>query len=86
MLAEPVTLEQVRSLLADVQSDRLMDLQQTAEYLEVVPDELQRWIDEDLIPCEHVAGQPIFRLREIVRWEVEGRLRLRASKEPEPAS
>ena len=80
MLAEPITLERLRSLLADIQSDRLMGLQETAEYLKVQPDELQGWADEDLIPHEHVAAQLIFRLREIVRWEVDGRLQLRASE------
>ena len=80
MLAEPLTLERVRSLLADVRSDRLLDLHEAAKYLEIQPDELQHWGEEDLIPCEHVGGQLIFRLREIVRWEVEGRLRLRDSK------
>ena len=84
MLAEPLTLERVRSLLEDVRSDRLLDLQETAAYLEIQPDELRRWVEEDLIPCEQVGGQLIFRLREIVRWEVEGRLRLRDSKGCKP--
>ncbi|MFH1921021.1 MAG: hypothetical protein ABIP48_14220 [Planctomycetota bacterium] len=79
-MPEPVTLDRLRSPLADVQSDRLLDLQETALYLEVQPDELEGWVDENLIPHELVAGQPIFRLREIVRWEVEGQLRLRASE------
>ena len=57
---------------------RLMDVQETAEYLDVQPDELQGWADEDLIPHAHAAGPLIFRLREIVRWGVEGRLRLGA--------
>ena len=79
MLAEPLTLEQVRSLLADVQLDRLLGLEETAEYLEVPPGQLETWVKERLIPHENVSGLPIFRLREVVRWEVEGRQQLLAS-------
>lgn len=81
MLAELIPLEQLRTLLNEVQSDRLLSIGEAAQYLVVEIDDLRGWAAEELIPCERVADQLVFRLRDIVRWEVEGRLQLRVSAE-----
>jgi predicted site-specific integrase-resolvase len=79
MLSEPVSLESLRSLLDDFESDRLMSLADAADYLEVDADELRGWARAGLIPSQRVAGRFVFKVRDVVRWEVDGRIRLRGA-------
>jgi len=77
MLTEPITLEELAGLLAEIRADRLLSVREVATRLEVTPDEVRRWAREGLVPSERVAGRLVFRFSHLVDWELLGQLRLR---------
>ena len=77
MISEPVTLEELAGVLAELRSDRLLGVAEVATRLEVTPDQVRRWADEGLLPCERVGGRLVFRFSSVLNWEVLGQLRLR---------
>ena len=76
MLSDPIHIAELATLLAEVRSDRLLSVDQAAEYLGASRADLENWTRDHLIPCEHVGDQLVFRLADLVDWEIRARLEI----------
>jgi hypothetical protein len=84
VLGQVITVEELAELLAQLRDDRLLDVRQVAEELEVTPDEVRQWVREGILPCEKVAGRFVFRFSDLIDWQIQGHLRLQSPPESAP--
>jgi len=71
-------LHELNELVAELQSSELIGTAEVARRLDVTPEEVREWAAGCILPCQKVSGRLVFKLADIVRWQLEGIERLSA--------
>ena len=75
-MIEPATLHELSDLISELQSSELIGSAEVAARLEVTPEEIRGWAIRGILPFQRVSGRLVFRLADILRWELDGIERL----------
>ena len=72
----PANLHELSDLVSQLQSSELICTAAVAARLEVTPQEIRAWASRGILPSQRVSGRLVFKLADILRWEIEGLERL----------